>query len=87
MTTHTLPVPGSTSFVPNIFRYLAAQESLAGWTEDPTIFSTLLLTMVVNRGGLIVTVGEEDGSSLHDVHVTIQHVTAVSHAPLLEPLG
>ena len=56
------PEPGSGSYFPNLLAYIDKSPGLNGWKLDPSLFSALLLCLVVKRGGLIVDVPEESGS-------------------------
>ncbi|ORX40769.1 hypothetical protein BD324DRAFT_612059 [Kockovaella imperatae] len=77
-----LPPLGSSSFVPLLLAGIADQPSLQGWKPDPTLFSTILISLIVNRGALIVDVDTNEDDSLSKrkqiAHVA-SHVAAITN--------
>ncbi|WWD19466.1 hypothetical protein CI109_103926 [Kwoniella shandongensis] len=54
-----LPPPGAVNFTPLLLDHLESHPQLHGWSLDPSLFSVLLLTLIVKRGGLVVDVEQE----------------------------
>jgi hypothetical protein len=59
-----LPSPGSHAFTPQLIRSVLADPSLKGWDFDSSLFTTILLALIVGKGGVIVDVSSdrEDGN-------------------------
>lgn len=51
-----LPCPGVPSYTPQLIRTLLTNPALEGWNFDPTLFTVILLALIVNQGGVIVDV-------------------------------
>ncbi|KAK6909618.1 hypothetical protein L486_00734 [Kwoniella mangroviensis CBS 10435] len=66
-----LPQIGSPSFTPLLLRYVLAHPSLGGWPINPSLFSVLLLAMIVRKGGAVIDTGKRDVDNLVRV---IQHM-------------
>ncbi|WWD03441.1 hypothetical protein V865_001493 [Kwoniella europaea PYCC6329] len=68
-----LPQIGSPSFTPLLLRYVLAHPSLDGWPINPSLFSVLLLAMIVRQGGVVVDTNKRDVDVLfHVVHHMIR---------------
>ena len=72
-----LPEPGSPSFIKNLLQHIVSSAPLDNWTPDPTLFSALLLSLIVNQGGLIVNTPDNAPSLRHAVHAVIHLSRAV----------
>lgn len=70
----SLPQPGSLDYVPSLIRHLHDEPTLAGWQPDPGLFAALLLTLIVNKGGMVVEVPSSAGK----ISKVVEHVCAVS---------
>jgi hypothetical protein len=75
----SLPQPGSPDYVPSLIRHLGEEPSLAGWQPDPGLFAALLLTLIVNKGGMVVDVPSSEGK----ISRVVEHVCAVSPPTIL----
>ncbi|WVF73128.1 hypothetical protein IAT40_007947 [Kwoniella sp. CBS 6097] len=51
-----LPEIGSSSFTPRLLSYVLSHPSSNGWQISPSLFSALLLALVVKRGGVVIDV-------------------------------
>ena len=73
------PEPGAASFLPTLIAHLHDQPFLNTWNFDSTLFSVILIALIVRRGGLIVDVVREDGKtrSRQRVDRVIKVVSAV----------
>jgi hypothetical protein len=49
-----LPNPGSSQYMPTLMRTLLENPALEEWQFDPNVFSLLLLSLIVKRGGIIL---------------------------------
>ncbi|WVQ67195.1 uncharacterized protein L199_005390 [Kwoniella botswanensis] len=55
-----LPQIGSPSFTPLLLRYVLAHPSLDGWPINPSLFSVIILAMIVRKGGVVVDTNKRD---------------------------
>ncbi|WVR07841.1 hypothetical protein IAU60_004884 [Kwoniella sp. DSM 27419] len=62
-----LPSIGSRGFTARLLAHASSHPALAGWQIDPSLFSVLLLALVVRRGGLVVDTTTSGLTSLADV--------------------
>lgn len=53
---HWLPPPGSAAYTPKLIRYLLHEPALQNWEFDTSLFTTILLALIVDKGGVIVDV-------------------------------
>ncbi|WWC94669.1 hypothetical protein V866_001517 [Kwoniella sp. B9012] len=59
-----LPQKGSPSFTALLLRYVLAHPSLDGWPINPSLFSVLLLAMIVRKGGVVIDTGKRGVDTL-----------------------
>ncbi|WVW85956.1 hypothetical protein I302_107994 [Kwoniella bestiolae CBS 10118] len=64
---HDLPPLGSPSFTPLLLRHVLSHPALAGWSINPSLFSVLLLAMIVRKGGVVVDTTKRDIDDLAQV--------------------
>ncbi|WRT70408.1 uncharacterized protein IL334_007406 [Kwoniella shivajii] len=55
-----LPNLGSPSFTPLLLRYVSSHLGSRGWSINPSLFSILLLALIVRRGGIVIDVTKMD---------------------------
>ncbi|WVN85242.1 uncharacterized protein L203_100387 [Cryptococcus depauperatus CBS 7841] len=74
-----LPDPGAAGFTPLLLKHVQQHPNLKGWSVNPSLFSILLLVLIVNKGGLIVDV-EEYGRNeiLQVVQAMVQSIFGLS---------
>ncbi|WVR00305.1 hypothetical protein IAU59_007448 [Kwoniella sp. CBS 9459] len=53
-----LPEIGSPSFTPRLLSYVLAHPSLNEWEISPSLFSAILLALVVKKGGIVLDVND-----------------------------
>ncbi|KAL7418266.1 hypothetical protein Q5752_006722 [Cryptotrichosporon argae] len=66
-----LPQPGAPSFTRQLYATLARAPSLNGWIPDPSLFSTLLLALIVKQGGVLVDAPKKSARAAGKEAVTI----------------
>lgn len=77
MSSSLLPDLGSSQYMPTLIRTLLEHPALEEWQFDPTLFSLLLLGLIVKKGGVVVNVPGKRRRKEH-VDATASSVIAVS---------
>lgn len=92
----SLPKPGIHSYIPNLIASITTQDALQDWQPDPTLFSVILLWLVVKRGGLILDVpangsakgkGKEKGRDNSEEEGLVEYVCMVCTFLLIGRIG
>jgi hypothetical protein len=77
----SLPRPGSEQYMPTLIRTLLDNPALEEWQFDPNIFSLLLISLIVKKGGVILDV--PSSSSSHKSLGVVDGVIGVGHHPVV----
>ncbi|OWZ80181.1 hypothetical protein C365_01132 [Cryptococcus neoformans Bt85] len=54
----SLPAPGSPGFSALLFRHVLDHPALKDWAVNPSLFSTILLTLIAKNGGLVIDIDD-----------------------------
>lgn len=67
----SLPAPGSPGFSALLFRHVLDHPALKDWAVNPSLFSTILLTLIAKNGGLIIDIDDYKSDKIVGVVRTV----------------